>query len=392
MQNQYNRPASVYGTPYAYATYAYPSPPITPVQQQPPVYPTYPRAPPQPQPNPPPPAYRPTYIPYNFEDIPQNFTFGAEFELLLSVPEANSPDQARELVAKYLTAQGININAYSYTHATTTDWKIVSDASVGGTGGWGMEIVSPVLSGPTGLHEIYRVLSQITAGKYKPISNSSAGFHVHVGKKHSPWTKEEIARVSHAFVKYEEVFTSLVPRSRRPGMNRYVRSNRRNDVMLEWDNRAVYDYFSFHIDKTMEELVDTMCPKRADDQQGRYYNLNLRPLARQSTIEFRLHSSTHEWPKACNWIKLLLYFCSRTIEQKEFPQNFAEERNSLTDADGRNWFKEDFFFRRLIMHEELRQWGLERIEWHIGNVTRRHTQMNPYTFWTGDMPQNRRGW
>ena len=148
-----------------------------------------------------------------------------------------------------------------------------------------MEIVSPILHGPAGLQEVYRVLSEISAGRFPPKSNVSAGFHVHVGKTHTTWTVQELARIAHAFVKYEEVFTSLVPRSRRPGMNKYVRSNRRNAIMEALNNRQVHDaLLDVERSQNLGCLVDLMCPAGPDDPQGRYYALNFRPVTKYGTI------------------------------------------------------------------------------------------------------------
>ena len=91
--------------------------------------------------------------------------FGVELEIV---------GISKELAIRALAAVDIEAHDAGYTHMTTRDWKIVSDASVHR----GFELVSPVLEGEEGL-ETLRTAAQALADA-GATANRSCGLHVHI--------------------------------------------------------------------------------------------------------------------------------------------------------------------------------------------------------------------
>eukprot|EP00005_Dracoamoeba_jomungandri_P013760 CAMPEP_0174265216 /NCGR_PEP_ID=MMETSP0439-20130205/25639_1 /TAXON_ID=0 /ORGANISM="Stereomyxa ramosa, Strain Chinc5" /LENGTH=319 /DNA_ID=CAMNT_0015351559 /DNA_START=177 /DNA_END=1133 /DNA_ORIENTATION=+ len=237
-----------------------------------------------------------------------NRTFGTEFEL--TAPGHRS----KHNIAKALTRRGIYCRVSPYTHDVTTFWKIVDDRSIRcnieeptcNT----LELVSPILQSNGGLEQIEEALKILLE---IPVSvNSSTGFHVHIQANDLDLPK--LKKICKNFVKYEEAFDYIVPKSRRN--NEYIKSNRAafGSQMNNARRHRMIDRC-----QTMDDLVELMNPG-----QDRYYKLNLQPLYRDSpTIEFRQHSGTSNVKKAICWIRLITLFVENSTINKD-PNNFKD--------------------------------------------------------------------
>eukprot|EP00854_Cymbomonas_tetramitiformis_P011542 gene11542-13639_t len=177
------------------------------------------------------------------------------------------------------------------------------------------ELVSPKLQGGEGLQCVNTVLQVLNQF---PLSvNRSAGFHVHVSVE--DLNLLQMKKVCQNFIKFEEVFDSLVPLSRRA--NEYCSSNRRNAVLQQTvSNKEANVYLASRC--SLRELSEAMNPAAS-----RYHKLNLQPLIqlRQPTFEFRQHSSTHEYGKVGPWIRLLVLFVENSARLKS-PQAFLDDK------------------------------------------------------------------
>ncbi|KAK3283934.1 hypothetical protein CYMTET_8390 [Cymbomonas tetramitiformis] len=170
-----------------------------------------------------------------------------------------------------------------------------------------------------------------------------AGFHVHVSVE--DLNLLQMKKVCQNFIKFEEVFDSLVPLSRRA--NEYCSSNRRNAVLQQTvSNKEANVYLASRC--SLRELSEAMNPAAS-----RYHKLNLQPLIqlRQPTFEFRQHSSTHEYGKVGPWIRLLVLFVENSARLKS-PQAFLDDKT----VD----HKFAKFFEWVIKDRYLRDFYVER--------------------------------
>ena len=87
-------------------------------------------------------------------------TFGVELEVVVPMNVARAHRDLYAAMARAIEAAGVPCRGRdgAYDHRDeTVQWKIVSDASVGGTGYRGAEVVSPILSGAEGFEQIKTV-------------------------------------------------------------------------------------------------------------------------------------------------------------------------------------------------------------------------------------------
>ncbi|RUS31056.1 putative amidoligase enzyme-domain-containing protein [Jimgerdemannia flammicorona] len=237
---------------------------------------------------------------------------------------------AHPMPQKFLRLPEIPSN-FTFGVETTSYWKLVPDGSLQNnrfqTNGQTIEVVSPVLGGAEGLLLVQRAMEAFNILHVS--CNKTMGMHIHVGHQH--WAKnapehpcklQALKHICHNFVKYEMAIDLLVPETRRNG-NQYIKSNR---ACLHQSNEMARDQINNCT--TVEQLLNLINP---GGDSGRYHKLNLQSLKRHGTIEFRQHSSTHEWPKACNWIAFVLKFVDSSITSTRFPDNFRQERNQDPD-------------------------------------------------------------
>ena len=112
-----------------------------------------------------------------FGSIP-DLCFGLEIEIL--VPNGKRDGLTLPSIAKNLTMLGEPaVQFLGYSHQTTLYWKMVTDASIQGMeDDLCFELVSPVLRGMDGIHQLRRMMDHVR--RLGIATNSSCGFHVHV--------------------------------------------------------------------------------------------------------------------------------------------------------------------------------------------------------------------
>lgn len=178
---------------------------------------------------------------------------------------------------------------YNHTdHANA--WKVVTDSSISGTG---CEVVSPILSGESGLADARKVAEALEAAG--ATANRSCGFHVHFDA--SQMTVEDVRAVFTRYAKFEAEIDAFMPMSRRADNNRYCH--------------------------TIAYITERVCAKQtlaemAIAQGSRYYKLNFQSYLRHHTIEFRQHSGTCSAAKIANWVLFLSDFIDAATRQDEF--------------------------------------------------------------------------
>ncbi len=260
-------------------------------------------------------------------------TFGVEIEC--HRPAGMTTEALAALVRERAR---VECYAEGYNHMTRAYWKIILDGSLGYA--TGCEVVSPVLSGEEGIAELRRVMNALEGAGCKV--RVDCGFHLHVGA--SDYKLRELRNIAKCFVKFENFFDHIMPASRRADANRYVLSNRsRYGGYTDLAANAAMDAFARA--RSIPALISA-------NQNSRYFKLNLVPLTKYGTIEFRQHSGTVNADKAENWVRLILSFVEQAAVAR--PRARRGEKN-LTPAEemGR-------FFKMFHVPENVRAFYIAR--------------------------------
>ena len=235
--------------------------------------------------------------------------FGIEIEMI------GGSNTMREVAAR-LTAEGVATFVAGYTHAVTSQWKIVSDGSVQGANG--MELVSPILEGDEGLAQVRKVGEVLTA--MGCTVNRTTGMHVHVDAR--DLTVEQIKNVLRIWCKYESNYDSILPASRRGDANMYCRS-----VVNRLGGTLEAAFATIKRCRTVQDLARCF--------NGRYYKINLEAYSRHGTLEFRGHSGTVDATKLVNWTKLVTAIVCRATETRCVkPKGAGDFTNAFRHAGG----------------------------------------------------------
>ena len=209
-------------------------------------------------------------------------TYGVELEFIAP------SHMGRAAVAAALIAAGIRAYDAGYTHQTSDKWKLVSDASVNAAGaaegGNGMELVSPILRGESGMNDL-RVACEVLT-RIGCRVNKTCGLHVHVGAREMPVAA--MRRLAILYSDFEGVLDSVMPASRRANNNRYLQGLR-------------------NLDKASIARADDVRAVASHVNGGsRFAKLNFTSHWKHGTIEFRHHAGTVSGEKVCHWVNACL--------------------------------------------------------------------------------------
>jgi len=221
--------------------------------------------------------------------------------------------------------------------------------------GGGFELVSPPLSGKEGIRSALEVMSVLRRMGIQ--AGVSSGMHVHVnvasmkvpGKLLSP---RQIANVWVAFTKFQLVIDEFFSPSRLG--NHYARRLFLGECSLYDVSEACSPtqpctcarrFFKQIHEYVLEPrtALDSLSPNYAADfcnaalrmpgddkpcnkryPEQRYYSLNLVPLARLGTIEFRAHSATYDLERLQRWIEFVVAFVEHFGDRTNFYKNFFD--------------------------------------------------------------------
>lgn len=239
---------------------------------------------------------------YRLTNFTFNHTFGVEIEAC---------GVRREELKTELRAAGIEVEDESYNHSTRNHWKIVSDGSL--TGSYTFELVSPKLTGETGLRQL-KTVCLILKGLETKI-NKSCGLHIHFDA--SNFTGQTWKNLFKNYAKLEREIDSFMPNSRRANQNGYCKSLR----VSAFENKIDSVENLSEAERTLRELAGKLYTGSSD----RYYKINAQSYWRHRSIEFRQHAGTVNEKKIQNWI----LFLARLIEYSKQATVRSENWNSL---------------------------------------------------------------
>lgn len=197
-------------------------------------------------------------------------------------------------------------------------------ASSGETSGVSFEVTSPappnVLSGSTGFRAAIDVLMVLRSMGIQ--AGPTCGLHVHVNvrgrAKGSKLTRKQIAYVWAAYARYQFSIHEMLSPSRVP--TRYARSLFLNGG----ENRNIFEQLhkwvrggSANSGKSDKEFCNYVlgggrsrpCEQRRPNV--RYSQVNLVPVSKYGTIEFRGHSATYDTERVMRWVSFLVGFVER---------------------------------------------------------------------------------
>lgn len=203
---------------------------------------------------------------YHKREKKASYTFGVEIECFMP----------REVFVENARNHGISAQYMGYTHAHTTYYKLVTDASLSGERN-PIECVSPVLKGTNGFKSLKGACDAMRETGAKV--NHTCGLHVHIGAENI--SSEHYANIFKNYQMMEVAIDSFMARSRRENNGFYCLSLR-----------------SESLGETRESIQANL--------HSRYYKVNPRSYERHKTIEFRQHQGTTNYTKISNWVKFLV--------------------------------------------------------------------------------------
>jgi hypothetical protein len=214
-------------------------------------------------------------------------TFGLEIECF--PPRGVSKQE----VARAITNMGVPCHVAMYGHDVPTNWKIVTDASLGRMEG--MEVVSPVLRGDAGFEQTRKVCEVLT--RLRCTVNRQCGFHVHVGVANEGI--DFFKNLVRTYRNSEAAIDAVVAPSRRRSENGFCGPVRITETALD-----------------QARTIDDVCRAIGQDvgranyrSYNRYRKLNLQSFYAQGTVEFRQHQGSVEAEKIIHWTR----FCLRMV-------------------------------------------------------------------------------
>jgi hypothetical protein len=212
--------------------------------------------------------------------INANRTMGIEIEAKL--PRGVSHDD----LARAIRAKGVDAHNESYNHRTQSHWKVTTDASLGSYT-TGVEIVSPILQGESGIADLKKVLE--AANELGLNVDKACGIHIHWGI--ADLSLKAVKNVCTLYAKYEAQIDKVMPNSRRGNNNQYCRSINQHGGM----------------EATIANIAsarDMHGVRDAVNNGTRYRKLNLESFWRYSTMEFRQHAGSLDFDKISAWANL----------------------------------------------------------------------------------------
>lgn len=203
-------------------------------------------------------------------------------------------------ILKAMAKRGIECKVIDWTNEVHPTWRLSKDNSIEGEAA--TEVVSPVLSGRSGLLEVANVLEALREVGCQV--NSSCGFHVHWFC--GDYTGKNVLSLLRLYSKFEPVIDGLVAPSRRANKNKNCRSLVK-DSDLSWitdldpTGRARASEIATRFEMAYTEYHEDANHVRSV-RSSRYHKVNLQSYPMYGTIEFRQHQGTLSTEKAINWI------------------------------------------------------------------------------------------
>jgi len=229
----------------------------------------------------------------------RGMTIGIEIEVIAPTNMREFRDCLAIHLLEINSAVRMSRNTGGYHNDTATMWKLVSDGSISTHGaGYGMEIVSPILKGESGLMQAVEMMQALEHCGAEV--NRSCGVHVHFGIERMEW--KSVKRIIETYAHNQDLINTTLPASRRDTRWGY------NIPMLERDSRNGVSLERFQSFGNEYNTADVVAFMGGNDSysDSRYFNVNLLgAFSRHKTIEFRSHGGTVDGEKLEMWVRFL---------------------------------------------------------------------------------------
>lgn len=209
------------------------------------------------------------------------------------------------------TSRNVECSHEGYNHDNKRYFKLVSDCSIRGENG--IECVSPILKGASGLSSLKSVCDSLTTVGAQV--NRTTGLHIHFDA--SKMSDSHFIRIFKNYQKLETIIDSFMSLSRRADNNRFSQSLERRNL------RGC---------ETKRDVMSIL--------HSRYFKVNAQSYLRYKTIEFRQHGGTTDYTKIYNWINFL-----RKLIQFSFDSDI-ENVNSIEEIPFLNNTEKAYFTGR----------------------------------------------
>lgn len=223
-----------------------------------------------------------------------NRMFGIELEFN-GTARQSVVDELRELDPDF------PINIENYNHQVRPHWKLITDASVNGTGtsevcdcdedeadycdheesdGQGLEAVSPILQGADGYEQVKKMVDAMRAAGGS--IDRTCGFHVHHDVR--DMTADQVAYLLSFYMDNQTVIDTMLAPSRRSSRSNqwcrpYQDEEKRRIKQMAKSGQGFANYYE------------------------RYKTINVQSFAKYGSIEIRQHQGTLNFSKIVNWVK-----------------------------------------------------------------------------------------
>lgn len=234
-------------------------------------------------------------------------SFGIEIEFFgldyLIYPGDGTVIKPYNIQSRSLTGEPFRKLAQRYRLSFGEDesvWHFETDDSLKGRGG--AELISPILSGITGLVAAYKAFQLLRQLQGVNI-NETCGLHVHHGVDRNHFRCHELQRLVRTIYPMEDYFYLLIP-----GNRQHAATCRPMELDLErfLKECPACDPDNCPVKKAWyspENRFDAEAARYPRYDKTRYHGLNLHSYWFRGTIEFRYHSAVlHEVDEAMQWI------------------------------------------------------------------------------------------
>jgi len=230
----------------------------------------------------------------------RGMTIGIEIEFIAPLSMNNFRDCLQSQLDASNSTATVSRNTGGLHNNTRSMWQIARDGSISVNNyeQHGMEIISPVLKGESGLMQAVEVMQALEHCGAEV--NRSCGVHVHFGVERMTW--KSVRRIIETYTYNQDLIATTLPESRRN--SRWCRNIPLNDNASR-SGVSLERFQSFGDEYNTADVVEFM-GGRSDYSDNRYFNVNLLgAYSRHKTIEFRAHGGTVDGEKLEMWVRFL---------------------------------------------------------------------------------------
>ncbi len=200
---------------------------------------------------------------------------------------------------------GVTGTGQRYTSTSRgAKWEVMYDGTAGAGGGTGWEVSSPALElDEDGECAELRRGCDTLMRDLAPKISSNCGLHVHVDVSDFNW--KEVQKLLGLWVRYEPFFFSMVPDGR--ARNTYCQPMR----AATWRDAHRVDQAESYAAFTALRATTRTQFESACRSLGKFRTIRMDMWSTNGRVEFRVHSSTINYTKIREWVRLLLSLVGR---------------------------------------------------------------------------------